>query len=1467
MTTKNVWQIGAEDPDDLQLLIQAERRRDRDKGSASVRVEAARSATERWVAQTFAELLGVDRVGVDDDFFALGGHSLLATQVIARVRGTFRLDAPLEWILEAPTVERLARQIDGAREDGALSLSEEEPLPSCAAAPAARHEPFALTAIQQAYWMGRSPAFELGSISTHVYLEYETSERLDVTTLERAWQRLVERHDMLRAVIEPDGLQRVLKEVPAYRIELMDLSTSTASEAAMRLERIRGEMSHHVFETTRWPLFDIRVTRLPGGTTRTHFGIDILIVDAGSLAVLFQEWERFYREPNLELTPLRVTFRDYMAAVAKQTQSKTHRRSADYWEARLSTLPPAPQLPAAKTTRSLERPRFVRRMETLDAALWSRLKKQAATADVTPATLLATAFGDVLATWSRGPQFTLNLTLFNRLPLHPDVGNVVGDFTSVTLLEMTVPPCEDFRTRVQRVQRQLWKDIDHSHVSGVEVLRQIARRQSAGVMMPVVFTSMLGLTRSLGGRSPVFGTEVYGISQTPQVTLDHIVLGEDGGALRYCWDAIEDLFPAGMLDAMFSAYRHRLDELADGRWEEEGSSLVPEVQQGQYARANATEAAVEPGLLHAPFVEKARSHPERVAVVSSERTLTYADLARESRRLGRKLRDLGAQPNELVAIVMERGWEQVVGVLGVLEAGAAYVPIDADLPAERRFHLLERCAVRAIVTQRRVDQAGPWPEGIQRICVDGGLDDLSDEVLPPAQAPTDLAYVIFTSGSTGTPKGVMIDHYAALNTVRDVNERHGVTHEDKVLAISSLSFDLSVYDIFGILGAGATMVLVAPGETREPARWAQLVEHHGITLWNSVPALMQMLVDDQEGRGKRALRSLRVVLLSGDWVPVGLPDRLRALVDGVRVVSMGGATEASIWSIDYPIARVDPTWTSIPYGKPMKNQRWYVLDGGLEIRPVWVPGELYIAGMGLARGYWRDPQRTEERFFHHPKTGERLYRTGDWGRYWPDGDIEFLGREDGQVKVRGFRIELGEIDAAASVLPHVREALTATYVDVSGQKSLAIYIVPHDGVKIDAAAIKAALAAKMPEYMVPSQVVLLDAMPLSPNGKVDRKALPSPTSTATGPSFVAPRTERERKLAEIWQTLLQKERVGVTDNFFALGGHSLIALMLVSRARELGLEFALATVLQHPTIEGLLASLETKKASTRHVVTLNPHGKGTPLVLMSGAGGFGFVFQGLARMLGEDQRVIILNAIGAEGDGDVVDYSIEEMAAIYEPEILAVCGEGPIVLGGYSFGALVAYELVRRLKERGRHVPLLVSFDGFAPRFPKPLPLPQRVLSHLKTLIWGDSTGRRAYMRNRLARMRGRYFMRMGRPEEAQEPVPFADPATDLRLRKLLAALSRASRVYNPLHVVRSELLLIKTRIPERWIGSDMDDPLYGWTPCIDGLIEISTVDGRHLTLFQDDNVRRMAQTIAAAIRRHETRASELAAEQRHAAL
>ncbi|MCG3150422.1 MAG: Anguibactin system regulator [Verrucomicrobiae bacterium] len=595
----------------------------------------------------------------------------------------------------------------------------------------------------------------------------------------------------------------------------------------------------------------------------------------------------------------------------------------------------------------------------------------------------------------------------------------------------------------------------------------------------------------------------------------------------------------------------------------------------QRSTLNATES---PAFLHSLFLVRAREHPDDFAVITPHYRLTYGDLHRRALQISQRLQTTDVLPNTLVAVVMNKGWEQIVAVLGVLYAGAAYLPISADLPAERRSHLLRHGEVKAVLTQGMVDRATVWPADVQVIRVDEEGEAATD-FPAPRQQPEDLAYVIYTSGSTGMPKGVMIEHRSALNTILDMNRRFGITATDRVLSVSALSFDLSVYDIFGMLAAGGAIVLPAAEDSRDPAHWAELVLKEGVTIWNSAPALMNLYCDHVATQPALAARSLRWVWLSGDWIPLKLPARIRSLSPQTQICSLGGATEASIWSILFPIDSVAPAWKSIPYGRPMENQTVQVLDADLEPAPLLTAGEIYIGGLGVARGYWRDPEKTADRFIRHPKTGARLYRTGDRGRCLPDGNIELLGRVDFQVKIRGFRIELDEIEATLRQHPGLTAAVVTAYGKRLGEQSLAAYVVARDTAPTPGE-LRRFLLRHLPDYMVPNTFMVLPQLPLTAHGKIDRQALPAPRPPARrdDPTLVAPRSPTEQQVARIWSEVLRVSPVGVHDNFFDFGGTSLLAVQIISRLNEvLAYPLPVRVLFDHPTVASLSAQIVQKR--------------------------------------------------------------------------------------------------------------------------------------------------------------------------------------------------------------------------------------------------------------------------------------------------
>ncbi|MFD6726186.1 amino acid adenylation domain-containing protein, partial [Streptomyces sp. NPDC060131] len=507
------------------------------------------------------------------------------------------------------------------------------------------------------------------------------------------------------------------------------------------------------------------------------------------------------------------------------------------------------------------------------------------------------------------------------------------------------------------------------------------------------------------------------MTRTPQVWLDCQVMHR-GDTLSLSWDIREGALAHGTADAMFEAYTALVRSLsAEGEagekaWDAPVRIPLPAAQAARRAAVNATEGPLPDALLHEPVLARARTTPDAIAVRTPELALSYRQLVTRATGLAQHLTASGLRAGEPVAIWMDKGWEQVVAVFGTLMAGGAYLPVDTAQPAARRDTIIGDAGVRTVLTQSWLAELEDLPSTVSPVVVDLVGEATAD--LPPAarRDPDDLAYVIYTSGSTGTPKGVMISHRAALNTVEDINRRFAVDERDRVLGIAGLGFDLSVYDLFGPLAVGATLVLPRSDRRGDPSHWAELVRDFGVTVWNSVPGQLHMLCDWLRSEPPTDDGSLRLALISGDWIPVALPDQARELLPGLEIVSLGGATEGSIWSIAHPIGEVDTARPSIPYGKPLTNQTFAVLDRHLRPRPEWVPGELYIGGAGVALGYLGDGERTAQRFLTDLATGERLYRTGDLGRYLPDGTIEFLGREDAQIKIRGYRVELAEVEAA-----------------------------------------------------------------------------------------------------------------------------------------------------------------------------------------------------------------------------------------------------------------------------------------------------------------------------------------------------------------------------------------------------------------------------------------------------------------------
>ncbi|WP_282702999.1 non-ribosomal peptide synthetase [Streptomyces sp. CC219B] len=1132
---------------------------ERTSGDASA---APRGAAEETVAALWAGLLGCGPLGRDTNFFHVGGDSLQATRLLAALR-RHGYEARLGDLFTRPTVSGFART---------LTRTEAQEPGTVPADPVHRHEPFPLTDVQRAYWLGRDPDFVLGGVASYWYWEFE-SDHVDLERLEAAWNTLVRRHEMMRAVLDGEGGQRILPEVPYYRFAVTRTTAADHEAAVAAL----GEMAQQVLDVTSWPLFDVRAVRRDDGRTVFGVGFDYVVLDALSIMTIFTELNALYADPGRELPALELSFRDYL--LAQRTDPAARARDEEYWLRAIEELPAAPALPMATDPERVDRPRFVREEFRIDPATWAKLRRRTTDAGLTASTVVAAAFAEVLAAWSAETSLTLNLTVFDRQDVHPQVNQVVGDFTSLLLLGHHSRPEGSWADTVRRLQGQVWEGMEHRDVSTTWVLQQLARRSGGGqTLMPVVFTSTLGVDADFKDLSFGFGELRRGLSQSPQVALDCQVV-ERGGGLAVNWDHVEGLYSPGVVPAALEAMRRLLEALADHDWSRPAPPVaLPEAQAKVRAEVNDT-AVVRPArTLHGPVLDVARRTPGAVAVrTPSGEALTYAELAGRALAVAGHLVSLGARPGETVVVSLPKGPDQVAAVLGVLAAGCAYVPVGVGQPAARRNRIVRSAGARLALVADGPDSGTGWDEAVRLVPV---AEASAAEPLagPVPVEPGQLAYVIYTSGSTGEPKGVEITHAAAANTIDDVNARYGVGPADVVLQVSALDFDLSVYDLFGLLAVGGTVVTLTEDVRREAPVWARLAAEHGVTVWNTVPTLLDMLlVACESGPG---LPGLRVAIVSGDWVGLDLCDRLRACAPDALLVAMGGATEASIWSNAHEVPAVDPAWVSVPYGRPLANQRFRVVDAHGRDRPDFVPGELWIGGAGVALGYRGDPERTSASFV--TDGGERWYRTGDLGRYHPSGTLEFLGRRDHQVKVRGHRIELGEIETRLRDLPAVAHAVV--WVDTgAGARRLAAVVTPDQGADRAPAAgeVLTALSAHLPAHMLPEHLTVVERLPLNANGKVDRAAV----ARTYGPRHAAqepaaddrPRGETERAVAEVWAELLEAPGVGRDADFFGLGGDSLVATRVVQQfAKRFGVELSLRQLFNHPTVAGIAAVLDAE---------------------------------------------------------------------------------------------------------------------------------------------------------------------------------------------------------------------------------------------------------------------------------------------------
>lgn len=713
---------------------------------------------------------------------------------------------------------------------------------------------------------------------------------------------------------------------------------------------------------------------------------------------------------------------------------------------------------------------------------------------------------------------------------------------------------------------------------------------------------------------------------------------------------------------------------------------------------NTTVPYAKEKTIFAPFEEQVVISPDAIALQKGERTLTYEELNQASNRLAHFLMAKGVTTGTNAGLLVSRDFDMIIGMLGILKAGGAYVPIDPDYPLDRQEYILKQSEVSLVVA----DDSYPLQNVISPekfLLIEDGKKMVFKDTNPGLPIDSShLAYTIYTSGSTGRPKGVMIKHHSAINLISWVNDRFGIGPKDSLLFITSMCFDLSVYDVFGMLAAGGKVVIAENNDIQDVRVLQDMLIRYNITFWDSVPTTLDYLIRnlEQDRKGYR-YSGLKTIFMSGDWIPVSLPSRIKKFFPEAKVVSLGGATEATIWSNYFVVEQTKPEWKSIPYGRPINNNFFYILDDQLMPVPMGETGHLYIGGVGVARGYANDPQKTKASFVPDPfnrHAGGMMYRTGDLGRMMPDYNMEFLGRKDNQVKINGFRVELGEIESVLNSCEAVYNAVVLAKEGGDGSKRLIAYIVPNG--RFDKEAIENFLKTKLPEYMVPGMWVPLESLPLNSNGKIDRNALPEHEEVKQSRKIIiAPGTETEKMLTAIWKDCIGISECSIDDNFFALGGHSLMAVQILSKIeKKIGKKLQLAVLFKHPDIRSLAAFIEIEKkdANYKSLVAIKPSGSKTPLYIIHGEGLNVLNFSTLAEYMDEERPIFGLQARALNGE-DAPEESIQQIAAYYMGEILQHNPNGPYLIAGYSFGGYVAVEIEKQMKAMGKTIQMLMMFD------------------------------------------------------------------------------------------------------------------------------------------------------------------------------
>ncbi len=1173
-----------------------------------------------------------------------------------------------------------------------------------------RHGDIPLSFIQERFWFLRQLQ-DSDSSAYNTFRAFELTGKLNIDALEQTLTEIIRRHQVLRTRFQlVDGIPRqVIESSFQVNLPVIDLQELSEPEQSQRVEQLTAAFVKQPFDLEQTPLIQASLWQVAFQKYIFILSVHHIAIDGWSWGILLKELFVIYTAFNSDrpspLAELPIQYADYAVWQRQWLQGEVLETQLNYWKKQLAGELPILELPQDYPRPSFETYTGATKNFKIPGQLAEKLKRLSQEEGVTLYMTLLTAFNILLSLYSGQSDIIVGTPTANRSRL--ELKDSIGPFVNILLLRTNLKGNPSFRELLMQVRKVTLEAYAHEDIPFELLAEELQpERDLSKALWFQVFFALHNFPQEEWELAEIAVTPFHIKKSASRYDMS-LDLFENSAELIGIWEYNTNLFDEATIERMIGNFKTLLEGIVDfpSRAAFELPLLTPKERHQLLVEWNDTNIEYAKNkCIHQLFEEQVEKTPDAVAVVFEEQELTYRELNCRANQLAHYLQKMGVKPDVLVGISVERSLEMIVGLLGIIKAGSTYVPIDPTYPEERICYMLDDSRVSILLTQNHLKATLTEYAGF-KIALDTDWEAIateSEENAVSEVTPENLIYVIYTSGSTGKPKGAGVYHRGFTNLVNWFCTDFEFTTDDRVLIISSVSFDLTQKNFYAPLIVGGQLHLL-PSAHYDPQLVSQLVEQHKITWLNCAPSVFYPLIEPENGFKFLKLASLRYVFLGGEPISLSrLWNWLQSVSCQAQIVNSYGPTECTDVSTAYRLKEpASFLEKAIPLGRPIFNVQNFILSPSLELLPVGVVGELYIGGEGVGAGYINKPEMTAEKFIEVSFDDDKkvlLYKTGDLARYLPDGNIEYLGRTDNQVKIRGLRIELGEIEARLAQHPDLREAVVIAREDIPGDKSLVAYLVTH-GQKPTINDLRSFLRTKLPNYMIPTAFVFLEAMPLTPSGKIDRRALPVPDVSTQEAEKIAPRTTTELQLVQIWSEVLNIPSVGVRDNFFDLGGHSLLAVRLIARIeQQLGTRLTLASLFSEPTIEGQ-ASLLSVAPNTQifsPLVPIRQTGSLPPFFCIHPVGGNVLCYAVLARQLGAEQPFYALQALGLNGESQPKT-CIEEMAATYIQAIQTIQPQGPYRLGGWSFGGIVAFEIAQQLQALGTKVETLALIDSFNP--------------------------------------------------------------------------------------------------------------------------------------------------------------------------